>query len=163
MSSSRMAEMLLEGKNIDHIFPDEINTDVKKFNTLADKCLQLKGDIAPFDLSFNIPEGYLNLDVREYIYGKLLDEVDSDPSLSEDDIEARMLRVNEELSLFSQYEIIDLLKTTIYIVDTFISNDVVWGTGRGSSCASYCLYLIGIHEVDSIKYNLELSEFFRRA
>jgi len=46
-------------------------------------------------------------------------------------------------------------------VNIFEENKVVWGTGRGSSCASYILYLIGIHQVDSVKYDLDLGEFFR--
>ena len=35
------------------------------------------------------------------------------------------------------------------------------GVGRGSSVASYILYLIGVHRIDSIKYNLDWKEFLR--
>lgn len=40
-------------------------------------------------------------------------------------------------------------------------NDVVWGVGRGSSVASYVLYKIGVHRIDSLKYNLDHREFFK--
>jgi DNA polymerase III alpha subunit len=40
-------------------------------------------------------------------------------------------------------------------------NNIVWGVGRGSSVASYVLYLLGIHKIDSIKYNLSPDEFFK--
>lgn len=161
MSSTRMADILLECKSIDHIFPDEIDSNVKKFNLLADRNLQLKTTIAPLDKGFDIPDEYLNIDLKKYLYSKLLDMVNTDDTLSDADIEQRISRINLELELFKQYDIENLLRSTIYMVDTFMKHDIVWGTGRGSSCASYSLYLIGIHEVDSIKYDLELSEFFR--
>jgi DNA polymerase III alpha subunit len=41
------------------------------------------------------------------------------------------------------------------------SSNIVWGVGRGSSVASYALYLIGIHKIDPIKYNLSINEFFK--
>jgi DNA polymerase III alpha subunit len=37
----------------------------------------------------------------------------------------------------------------------------VWGVGRGSSVASYVLFLIGVHRIDSMKYNLDYKEFLR--
>ncbi len=40
-------------------------------------------------------------------------------------------------------------------------NEVIWGVGRGSSVASYVLYLIGIHKVDSMYYDLPINEFLR--
>jgi DNA polymerase III alpha subunit len=40
-------------------------------------------------------------------------------------------------------------------------NKIVWGVGRGSSVASYVLYLIGIHKINSLKYNLDINEFLR--
>jgi DNA polymerase III alpha subunit len=40
-------------------------------------------------------------------------------------------------------------------------NKIVWGVGRGSSVASYVLYLIGVHRIDSIKYDLDIREFLK--
>jgi DNA polymerase III alpha subunit len=40
-------------------------------------------------------------------------------------------------------------------------NNVVWGVGRGSSVASYVLYLLGVHKIDSLKYNLDIHEFLK--
>ena len=56
---------------------------------------------------------------------------------------------------------LDLLFCLKYIVDTLRENNVVWGVGRGSSVASYVLYLLGVHKIDSIKYNLDWREFLR--
>jgi DNA polymerase III alpha subunit len=70
-------------------------------------------------------------------------------------------RVAEELAAFKERNMIDLLRWLKYFVDTCNKNNVVWGVGRGSSVASYVLYLIGVHHIDSIKYNLEWQEFLR--
>jgi DNA polymerase III alpha subunit len=75
--------------------------------------------------------------------------------------EEQYQRVVKELELFYQYGMIDLLKYLKYLVDTMKSNNIVWGVGRGSSVASYCLYLIGVHRIDSIKYQLDIREFLK--
>jgi DNA polymerase III alpha subunit len=54
-----------------------------------------------------------------------------------------------------------VLKYLKYLVDTMRKHNIVWGVGRGSSVASYCLYLLGIHRVDSIKYDLDIHEFLK--
>lgn len=70
-------------------------------------------------------------------------------------------RVSQELELFIQHGMIDLLHYLKYLVDTMRNNNIVWGVGRGSSVASYVLFLIGVHKVDSIKYNLDIREFLK--
>ena len=70
-------------------------------------------------------------------------------------------RVSQELELFIKNGMYDVLHAMKYIVDVLRENNVVWGVGRGSSVASYVLYLIGVHKVDSIKYNLPIEEFFK--
>ena len=70
-------------------------------------------------------------------------------------------RVSEELEAFIKHNMLDLLFCLKYIVDTLRANNVVWGVGRGSSVASYVLYLLGVHKIDSLKYNLDWREFLR--
>lgn len=70
-------------------------------------------------------------------------------------------RVTQELELYMQYGMIDLLFYLKYLVDKMRENNIVWGVGRGSSVASYVLYLIGVHRIDSIKYNLDIREFLK--
>jgi DNA polymerase III alpha subunit len=70
-------------------------------------------------------------------------------------------RVEIELELFAQHGMIDLLFYLKYLVDTMRQNNIVWGVGRGSSVASYVLYLIGVHKIDSIKYDLDIKEFLK--
>jgi len=54
-----------------------------------------------------------------------------------------------------------VLKFLVYLVNICEENDVVLGVGRGSSVASYILYLINVHHIDSIKYNLDIKEFLK--
>jgi DNA polymerase III alpha subunit len=71
------------------------------------------------------------------------------------------IRVDLELELFIKNDMYNVLHCMKYIVDTLRENNVVWGVGRGSSVASYVLYLIGVHKIDSIKYKLPIEEFFK--
>ena len=70
-------------------------------------------------------------------------------------------RIIQELALYKKHNMILMLKTMKYIVDTLRTNNVIWGVGRGSSVASYVLHIIGVHKIDSVKYNLPIEEFFK--
>jgi DNA polymerase III alpha subunit len=70
-------------------------------------------------------------------------------------------RVEEELAEFKSRNMLDLLRWLKYFVDTSRSNNVLWGVGRGSSVASYVLYIIGVHKINPIKHNLDWREFLR--
>lgn len=70
-------------------------------------------------------------------------------------------RVKYELELFEYYNMTKLLRCMIWLVDYLEEHEIFWGLGRGSSVSSYCLYLIGLHLVDSIKYDLDVNEFLK--
>ena len=95
-----------------------------------------------------IPEEYRTMDILDWLYQRC-----STPEIRE--------RVVEELRLFAKHDMIPVLKTMKYVVDTLRKNNIVWGVGRGSSVSSYVLYLIGIHKIDSVKYALPIDEFFK--
>ena len=75
--------------------------------------------------------------------------------------EEQKQRVDQELELYIQHNMLDLLFYLKYLVDTMRSNNILWGVGRGSSVASYILFLLGVHKIDSIKYNLDIKEFLK--
>jgi DNA polymerase III alpha subunit len=95
-----------------------------------------------------IPEEYRTMDILDWLYHRC-----PTPEIRE--------RVVEELRLFAKHDMIPMLKTIKYVVDTLRANNVVWGIGRGSSVASYVLHIIGVHKIDSIKYNIPIEEFFK--
>ncbi len=129
---------------------DNIDVD-QYFVILAEKFLDYPTPKTDFDINnWSIPEDYQNMDIEDWIYSR----VDADN-------ENLVYRVSTELALFKKYNMIPVLKTMKYIVDTLRANKIVWGVGRGSSVASYVLYLIGVHKIDSVKYNLPIGEFFK--
>lgn len=70
-------------------------------------------------------------------------------------------RIEYEFNVFRNRNLLNVLRFLLYFVTTCRDNNIVLGVGRGSSVSSYILYLIGIHKVDSIKYNLDFSEFLK--
>ena len=70
-------------------------------------------------------------------------------------------RVDLEMDLYEERDLIPLLQLMMYLVNHFRENDIVWGVGRGSSVSSFVLYLIGVHKVNSLKYGLEIKEFLK--
>jgi DNA polymerase III alpha subunit len=66
-----------------------------------------------------------------------------------------------ELTEFETRNLFPVLRILIYIIETMRKHKLVWGVGRGSSVASYVLYLLGVHKVDSLKYNLDINEFLK--
>ena len=62
---------------------------------------------------------------------------------------------------FTKRGMLPVLQFLKYLVDTCENHNVVLGVGRGSSVASYCLYLLGVHRIDSIKYELDIKEFLK--
>jgi DNA polymerase-3 subunit alpha len=77
------------------------------------------------------------------------------------DTEAELQRCGTELLLYQERNLFDLLKYLKYLVDVMKQNNVIWGVGRGSSVASYVLYKLGVHRIDSLHYNLNVAEFLR--
>lgn len=95
-----------------------------------------------------MPEEYKNFDIAKYV----LDLCQNDEELQ---------RVGEELILFQEREMFDLLRYLKYFVDTMRANNIVWGVGRGSSVASFVLFLIGVHRINSLYYDLSIEEFLK--
>lgn len=98
--------------------------------------------------SWKIPNEYKELDIAQYIL-----------NLCKTD--AELQRVGHELLMYQERGLFDLLRYLHYLVHVMQENNVIWGVGRGSSVASYVLYLLGVHRIDSMFYELDPSEFLR--
>lgn len=95
-----------------------------------------------------IPEAYKNFDIAKFILDQCQDE-------------AELQRAGEELLLYQERDMFILLQYLKYLVDTMRANNIVWGVGRGSSVASFVLFLIGIHRINSLYYDLSIDEFLK--
>jgi hypothetical protein len=127
---------------------DELHAELEKISNYN----KIDTDIDTFDRDqqskWRMPEEYKQLDIAKYILGLCTDDY-------------QLQRVGEELLLYQERGLFDLLKYLKYMVDTLRKNNVVWGVGRGSSVASYVLFLLGVHKIDSLYYNLSVDEFLK--
>jgi len=139
-------------------YVDEINSDVEQCNKQLSKAqeFKVKDSIKPFDFEWTLPEKYKTLDVREYLFDQL---AESAKNVDEEEFSGRAIRVIDELSLYEKYGFFDVLRAIIYVINTLTESNSVWGVGRGSSVSSYVLYLIGVHDVDSYAYDLDIEDF----
>ena len=103
-----------------------------------EKCLQ----------NWHMPEEYRTLDIVRWLNNRPLTHEQRE-------------RLHMEIDMFRERGMIPVLRFLVYLVDICKENKIVLGVGRGSSVASYVLYLIGIHKVDSIKYDLDIKEFLK--
>ena len=110
-------------------------------------------------LSYPIPP--TNIDKNNWFIPKEYKEMDIEGFLVDRCPKENYNRLIKELELYRKNDMIPVLRAMKYIVDTLRSNNIVWGVGRGSSVASYVLFLLGVHKIDSVKYNLPIEEFFK--
>jgi len=159
LSENQAVEMLYADPKLD--VSNLCLEDVTKFNS-ASKLLHLNTVLTQLDelgidvkeyhkhnqSSWRMPVDYKDLDIAAYLL-----------KLCKTD--AELQRVGAELLLYQERDMFDLLRFLVYIVDVMREQDIVWGVGRGSSVASYVLYLIGVHKIDSLYYDLDIAEFLR--
>jgi len=154
-------EALLNGMDIDFAVFDDLR-EVDIYNHYSEQILGYKAvircpenqdlDMAVYHRNhaadWNIPDYYKELDPLEFILMLCTTQTEID-------------RVKMEYTMFEERGLKPLLQFLIYIVDYMRKYEIVWGVGRGSSVASYCLYLLGVHKVDSIRYDLPIEEFLK--
>lgn len=95
-----------------------------------------------------MPEEDSKFDIEKWLYNQCHNENE-------------ITRVTDELLLYKKFDLLNLLRYLRYIKNLANENNIVWGVGRGSSCSSFCLYLMKIHRVNSLKYDLDYTEFLR--
>jgi DNA polymerase III alpha subunit len=116
-------------------FPDNSSRSVPDYDALKQR-------------EWHMPEQYKNMDIAEHVLGLC-------------STDAELQRAGHELMLYQERGLFDLLRYLTYLVDVMRKHQVIWGVGRGSSVASYVLYLLGVHRIDSMFYDLDVAEFLR--
>lgn len=159
-STDQVVTSLLQGHQITGAIIND-NEEIEKYNKFAKQVL---GSVATLSQETNgltveeyhqkmssewlIPDKYKRIDIEEHLL-----------SLCKSPEETS--RVKDELVLYKEYNLYDALKMFVYLVDVMRKNEVIWGVGRGSSVSSHCLYLLGVHKINSLKYNLDIREFLK--
>ncbi len=139
----------------DTLLVDKRTDEIKSFESqLGFKFLEpfeTYFDVSEYDLAcqsvWNMPDEYKQLDIEGFLVNVCPKE--------------NYQRLIDELNAYKARNMLDLLRWLKYFVDTCSKENILWGLGRGSSVASYVLYLLGVHSIDSVKYNLDWQEFLR--
>ena len=100
-----------------------------------------------------MPQKYKDMDLNAYLVNELVNQ-----NMATEQYTARLV---EELDEYTKRDMLDILKFLVYLMNICSDNNIVTGIGRGSSVSSLVLYLIGVHYIDPVKYNLSYKEFLR--
>jgi len=159
-SESDVFDLLMQGQNISDLsgMIVESDLDLSKWPDTVDPVPDFQQQRvhnctvpefhAQMQQNWHMPMQYKNMDIAAYV-------------LEHCDTQAELQRCGEELLLFQERGLFDLLRYMKYLVDVMQDHNIVWGVGRGSSVASYVLYKLGVHRIDSLYYNLDIKEFLR--
>ena len=125
----------------------ELGLDLPSIQALPDR-----GNLKEFDNEkinkWHMPTQYYKINVLQWLLDKCRNEKEKE-------------RVQLEYDLFEKKQFVRVLQFLIYFVDTLRANNIVWGVGRGSSVSSFCLFLIGVHKINPMLYDLDYKEFLR--
>jgi len=162
-NESDVCDLIMQGRDINslHDLVIDNSVDLEHLARYIERPETLLTWSFPYNESFSVPEFHLTqqmswhmsdeyrqLDIAEYV-------------LSLCSTEAELQRCGAELLLYQERNLFDLLRYLKYLVDVMTKNRVIWGVGRGSSVASFVLYKLGVHRIDSMYYNLDIREFLR--
>lgn len=98
--------------------------------------------------SWLMPKEYIEMDIAQYVLNQCKNDIE-------------LQRAGQELLLYQERNMFDLLRYLKYLVDIMRQNNIVWGVGRGSSVASFVLFLLGIHRINSLYFDLPIEEFLK--
>lgn len=156
VAPQQLEHFLLHGVKPEQLAVTELSPEVQQYNRAAERKLGLKSELGgKFPPDWKLPERYKYLDVDEYL-APLVERIDQDELY-----ERRLARLAYEVKLFRERDLYEVLRVLIYVLDTFRQQNVVWGVGRGSSCSSYLLYLLGLHDVDAVKHDIDIHDFLK--
>ena len=161
LSSDNLRNLILQGKSISHLNVNQ-DSEIELFQKYQSELLSetitfldAPEELLSFDefhekcaKEWVFPTIYQQIDVKTWLLDKCKTQHEAD-------------RVDEEYKLFEERNLIMLLRLFIFLVNYMRENKLIWGIGRGSAVSSFCLYLIGIHRVDSLKYNLNIKDFLK--
>jgi len=162
-SESDLFDLVMQGHDVRDLSGLCIDTDIDPASLCRD--LEQTGQISTWhratDPGLGVPEydrqqqscwhmppEYRDMDIVQHVL-----------DLCQNDVELQ--RVGQELLMYQERDMMDVLRYMKYLVDVMTQNRIIWGVGRGSSTASFVLYLLGVHRINSIEYDLDPGEFLR--
>ena len=143
-----------QADGLKRLYVTSLTPEIVAYNAVSDYKLKVKTDCTyNFPPTWNIPKHYNDLNLDDYLL-KLVNKIEHDSLYDK-----RVERLSTEIFLFKELKLEEVLRTLIFVIDVMTEKNVVWGVGRGSSCSSYLLYLMGLHEIDVVKYEIDITDF----
>lgn len=146
VSSVGYTKMILEGK------------DTTGIKVASDRHSELYDSINNTDISVELEDVHPTPDNQHTPeeYEELIDKVMTSSRFVEDG--KYIDRLSQELDFFERTYNVKFLLKVIEVIEKFKQDNVLWGVGRGSSCASLVAYVLYINDIDPIKYNIPFKE-----
>jgi DNA polymerase III alpha subunit len=162
VNPSQVASALSRGVRPSELRVTEIDADIETMNQYvveADRLLLAGDDPINLAMTWQLPAAYQELDLGERIYDDFFKRL---PNLGydSDTTDKAIFRLVEEINEIQKRGMQEFMRTIIFVLDTFREQKIVWGVGRGSSCACYILFVLGLHVVDCVKFDVPMNEFF---
>lgn len=154
IDTDMLIDSMLHGEKVTNVVLTDVTEKekylemCKKFSITPIKLNNTPKQLDKLSHKWKIPKEYLDIDIVEYLVSRCKSDIE-------------FQRVSDELVEFNKRDQLIILNLMIYLVDVMRKNKIVWGVGRGSSVASFCLYLIGINKVNPIEYDIDYREFLK--
>ena len=162
LNPEQVVNALARGISVSQMRVRGTSEEVEQFNSQVAEQDRLRLEAPepiPIQMDWQLPDQYKNMNLRETIVARAVDRL---IAIDYDEVtqERAALRIQTELDEIEARGMVEFMKTIIYVLDTFREKDIFWGVGRGSSCACYILFILGLHCVDCVKFDVPMSEFF---
>jgi DNA polymerase III alpha subunit len=143
-------DLIMQGIDVSqsNFLVQDVNTDINNLIQYEEPSTSIEEFDTNNQRNWYMPDDYKDLDIAEHI-------------LSLCSTQEELQRCGDELIMYQERDLFNLLRYLKYLVDTMKNNNIVWGVGRGSSVSSYVLYKLEVHKVDSMFYKLDIIEFLR--
>lgn len=155
LSAEAVVELMYQGKRPEdyNFIVDPKDDDIIKYNRTSYKTKITNDRYNPVNIEerrneWFYPDEYNRLNLTEF-FVKLCKTDDE------------KVRAEEEIKMFLTKGFEKFLRFCIYLAVVLKTNDIVHGVGRGSSCACFLLYLLGVNKVNPLDYGLQIEEFLK--
>ena len=162
-SENDVCDLVMQGREVDslkHLVIDPA-INLEELVRAVERPESLLTWSFPYDQETSVPEFHLTQQSHWHMPAEYQAMDIAKHVLALCQTQAELQRCGTELLMYQERNLFDLLRYLTYLVDVMKTNRVIWGVGRGSSVASFVLYKLGVHRIDSMYYELDPEEFLR--
>ena len=137
-----------------NVLPKDVYLDaIDMTNTLADM-------ISPFEVDRNTKYPHIYSNPEETFYNKAIESIDKHPYALKNHTREELVNVvNEEFEVYKATKSIDFMLLQTLLREWEKEQGIQCGYGRGSVSGSMIAYLLGITQMDSMRFGLNFFRF----